>query len=162
MEGQPDRHGLRRTVNILNLKRSMRRFLIVDDDIMIRDILKMLFNHCNLECDTAVNGKHAIEKWEQEDFQAILMDLDMPEMDGICACKEIRQRERDNKRAYTPIIAVSGQDIEEAKIKCLEAGMDGFVAKPFTMKEICAVVFPSAGVFQEKGEEKIHDLPSFP
>lgn len=126
----------------------MRRFLIVDDDIMIRGVLETLFNHCNLECDAAVNGKHAIEKWEQEDFQAILMDLDMPVMDGICACKEIRQRERDDKRAYTPIIAITGRDIEDAEIKSMEAGMDGFVAKPFTIKEICAVVFPLAGASQ--------------
>jgi CheY-like chemotaxis protein len=75
----------------------MRRFLIVDDNSMIRGVLQTLFDHCNLECDAAVNGKHAIEKWEQEDFQAILMDLDMPEMDGICACKEIRQRESKDK-----------------------------------------------------------------
>ena len=131
----------------------MSRFLIVDDDIIVRSVLKTLFNDCNLECDTAVNGKHAIEKWEQEDFQAILMDLDMPELDGICACKEIRQRECDGKRAYTPIIAITGRDIEEAKIKSMEAGMDGFVAKPFTIKEICAVVFPLAGAS--------HHLPDF-
>lgn len=134
----------------MNLKRSMRRFLIVDDDIMFRSILKTLFNHCNMECDTAVNGKHAIEKWEQEDFQAILMDLDMPEMDGICASKEIRQREIDDKRDYTPIIAVSGRSNEEAKMKAMEVGMNGFVAKPFTLKELCDVVFPLAGVSQEK------------
>ena len=139
----------------------MSRFLIVDDDIIVRSVLKTLFNDCNLECDTAVNGKHAIEKWEQEDFQAILMDLDMPEMDGICACKEIRQREIDDKRAYTPIIAVSGRSIEEAKIQSKEAGMDGFVAKPFTMKELCAVVFPLAGVFQEKGEGEFYHLSVF-
>ncbi len=132
----------------------MRRFLIVDDNSMIRGVLQTLFDRCNLECDAAVNGKHAIEKWEQEDFQAILMDLDMPEMDGICACKEIRQRERDGKRAHTPIIAITGRDIEEARIKAMEAGMDGFVAKPFTIKEICDVVFPLAGASQY--------LPDFP
>lgn len=131
----------------------MRRFLIVDDDSMIRCALEMLFSHCNLECDSAVNGKHAIEKWEQEDFQAILMDLDMPEMDGICACKEIRKREGDDKRAYTPIIAVSGRDPEEGQTQSMEAGMDGFIAKPLTMKEIRDVVFPLAGVS--------HPLPAF-
>lgn len=146
MADQPDRHGLRRAVNLLKMKGPMRRFLIVDDDIMIRSVLKTVFNRYNLECDTAENGRHAIEKWKQEDFQAILMDLDMPVMDGICACKEIRQLEIDDERVYTPIIAVSGRGTEEAKIHSREAGMNAFVAKPFTVREICDVVFPLAGV----------------
>jgi CheY-like chemotaxis protein len=139
----------------------MRRFLIVDDDIMIRSVMQTLFNHCDLQCDTAVNGEHAIVKWEQEDFQVILMDLDMPVMDGINACKKIRQREIDDKRNYTPIIAVSGRDIEEAKIESKEAGMNGFVAKPFTMKELCDVIFPLAGISQKKIEGEFIHLPVF-
>jgi CheY-like chemotaxis protein len=145
----------------MKLKGSMRKFLIVDDDAMIRSVLQSLFNRCKLESKIAVNGKQAIEKWEQEDFQAILMDLDMPIMDGICACKEIRQREFDDKRSYTPIIAVSGRCIEEAKGEAMEAGMDGFVAKPFSMKELCDVVFPLAGVFQDDMEGKFQHLPIF-
>jgi len=138
----------------------MRKFLIVDDDIMIRSVLQTLFNDCDMECVTAVNGKHAIEKWEQEDFQAILMDLDMPEMDGFSASREIRQREIDDKRAYTPIIAVSGRgSIEETEIASMDAGMNGFVAKPFTLKEICDVVFPLAGLSQGKKEGKFHHIP---
>lgn len=122
------------------------RFLIVDDDIVIRSVLQTLFNHHGLECTTAVNGQHAVEKWEKEDFCAILMDLDMPVMDGLCACREIRQRERKEHRAYTPIIAVSARDIRTVKRETMEAGMNDFVPKPFTMKELCSVVFPLAGL----------------
>ena len=127
-----------------------RKFLIVDDDRMIRSVLQKLFTHYGLECILAGNGKQAVEKWEQEDFCAILMDLDMPLMDGCCACKIIRQREEDEKRTYTPIIAVSGQDSMAGKVKSMEAGMNAFIPKPFTIDEIWSVVFPLTGLPYEK------------
>ncbi len=123
-----------------------QRFLIVDDDIMVRSVLQALFDHHGLECTTAVNGRHAVEKWEKEDFCAILMDLDMPVMDGLCACREIRQQERKKERNHTPIIAVSARDMKRGKAESLEAGMNDFVLKPFTMDELCSIVFPLAGL----------------
>lgn len=137
----------------------LNRFLIVDDDFMIRDMLKMMFCHFGLKCVFAVNGQDALEKWEKEDFLAILMDLDMPIMDGICACREIRQRELDNARQYTPIIAFSGRDVVEGKIQAMEAGMNAFLSKPFNTQDLFDIVLPLAGIMPEK-EERAYSLSS--
>jgi CheY-like chemotaxis protein len=78
-----------------------KRFLIVDDHILVRSFLKDLFRYYDLDCEEAVNGKDAIEKWEHEDFNAILMDIEMPEMDGLQATRIIRQREKEVVSGHT-------------------------------------------------------------
>jgi CheY-like chemotaxis protein len=119
-----------------------KKILIVDDDHLIRSILKKLLEFCDFECVIAANGCQAVEKWEQDTFQTILMDIDMPIMDGYTATKEIRQREIEEKRTYTPIIAVSGGDSTIINSQSAKVGMDGFIMKPFTKKELMTSISP--------------------
>lgn len=121
-----------------------KRFLIVDDQYLIRSFLKDLFRYYDLDCEEAVNGKDAIEKWENEDFNAILMDIEMPEMDGLQATRIIRQREKENERSYTPIFAISGCTLINPEECCKRAGMDGFIAKPVVINKLLECVMPLA------------------
>ncbi|OKY75235.1 MAG: hypothetical protein BM485_09675 [Desulfobulbaceae bacterium DB1] len=122
-----------------------KRFLIVDDQSIVRGFLKDLFLHFDLRCEEARNGREAIEKWEHEEFLAILMDIEMPVMDGLQAAGIIRAREKVENRAYTPIYAVSGCTFDDPEQRCKMAGMDGFIAKPVAINELLEIVKPLAG-----------------
>ncbi|MCJ7599928.1 MAG: response regulator [Desulfobulbaceae bacterium] len=121
-----------------------KRFLIVDDHYLVRSFLKDLLRYYDLDCEEAVNGKDAIEKWEHEDFNAILMDIEMPEMDGLQATRIIRQREKEVERAYTPIFAISGSVSVDPEEHCKRAGMDGYIAKPVIINKLLEYVMPLA------------------
>ena len=120
-----------------------KRFLIVDDQSMIRGFIKDLFLYFELSCDEAKNGKEAVEKWAHENFLAILMDIEMPVMDGLQAARIIRTREKKEGRPHTPIYAVSGcSAFSNPKETCRKAGMDGFIPKPVTINQLLEVVMP--------------------
>ena len=124
------------------MKGSKMKFLIVDDANLIRCFLKSLLNLYDLDAEIATNGQEAINAWEKENFTAILMDLEMPVMGGLEASRIIRLREKEELRTYTPIFAVSGAIMSNPHRICLEAGMDGFIAKPVTIDGVLDVILP--------------------
>jgi CheY-like chemotaxis protein len=117
-----------------------KRLLIVDDQSMIRSLLKDIFRNYDLDCEEAENGMEAIAKWENEDFNAILMDIEMPEMDGLQATRIIRQKEKDDERSHTPIVAISGNTFMDSEMHYKDAGMDGYIAKPFAINKLLECV----------------------
>ncbi len=121
---------------------SQCKFLIVDDHDLMRAFFLKLFSLYELDVDIASNGQEAINNWEKENYRAILMDLEMPVMGGMEATRIIRQREKDEKRIYTPIYAVSGTVMSDPERKCAEAGLDGFIAKPMGIEEVMDVILP--------------------
>ncbi len=123
-------------------KVSHKKILIVDDVQLVRDFLGAILDRYNLSAEYATNGQEAINTWEKEDFKAILMDLDMPVMGGLEAARIIRQREKDEKRTHTPIIAVSGTEMLNPSRECLKAGMDAFLAKPVVISDVLDVILP--------------------
>ena len=80
--------------------------------------------------ETADNGEEAVHRSGQSNFDVILMDLQMPVMNGIEATKAIRQRERDTGTPRVPIIAMTANAMNNDRSACAEAGMDDFIAKP--------------------------------
>lgn len=121
-----------------------KRFLVVDDEKLIRFFLKEFFNIHELPVEEAVNGKEAIEKWEQQDFAAILMDIKMPEIDGLEATRIIRRREKDEGRTHTPIFAISGCTFKDFQVQCDDVGMDGFIPKPVNFDHLIEMILPLA------------------
>ena len=87
----------------------------------------------------ASNGQAAVDAWTADHFDAILMDIQMPVMDGYLATAEIRQREASSPR-HTPIIAMTAHAMKGDKEKCLDAGMDGYITKPIKSKLMLAEV----------------------
>jgi len=121
-----------------------KRFLVVDDEKFVRFCLKEFLKIHGLAVEEAVNGKEAIKKWEREDFAAILMDIKMPEIDGLEATRIIRCREKDEGRAYTPIFAVSGCTHTDFDVQCADVGMDGFIPKPVNFVHLIEILVPLA------------------
>ena len=108
----------------------MKKILVVDDEEKIRLIIKKYAEFEGYEITEASNGMEAIEACNKEDFNLIIMDVMMPELDGFSACKEIK------KIKDIPIIMLSARGEEYDKIHGFESGIDDYVVKPFSPKEL--------------------------
>ncbi|QDU40884.1 Signal transduction histidine-protein kinase BarA [Maioricimonas rarisocia] len=89
----------------------------------------------------AANGRLAVEAWKDGDFDLILMDVQMPELDGLAATQIIRQREAD-KGGHIPIVAMTARAMKGDRERCLEAGMDDYVSKPVRKHELYEAIAP--------------------
>ena len=116
--------------SIIESKKQNRQILIVDD--METNILtaKALIGKQGFSTDQAKNGLEAVQKHKKNRYDLILMDCQMPVMNGFDACRQIRLNEKDLKIDYVPIIAMTGNAFESDQKKCFDAGMDDFIAKP--------------------------------
>lgn len=114
---------------------SQRHVLLVEDlygNILVATTMLDLIN-CSYE--VANTGKEALEKIKQGHFDLILMDVQMPEMDGLTATRLLRKWESKNGKPHLPVIAMTAHTHESAKEACFKAGMDDFISKPVYRKE---------------------------
>jgi PAS domain S-box-containing protein len=119
--------------------RKPKRVLIADDDKVSQKLAITLLKKRGMEAVTAETGKEAIDAFQQMSFDIILMDVQMPDMDGYTATGIIRQMEMlTNKR--TPIIAMTAYALKGDREKCIEAGMDDYISKPVNADEFYAVI----------------------
>lgn len=110
----------------------MARILAVDDEAKIRTIIKEYAEFEGNEVVEAADGMEAVEKVRNEDFDIIIMDVMMPRLDGYSACKEIQKIKR------IPVIMLSARGEEYDKLFGFEIGVDDYVVKPFSPKELMA------------------------
>lgn len=108
----------------------MKKILIVDDEKPISDIIKFNLAKEGYETVTAFDGREAITKFEEENPDLIILDLMLPELDGLEVAKEVR------KTSHIPIIMLSAKDSEFDKVIGLEIGADDYVTKPFSNREL--------------------------
>jgi len=111
-----------------------RRILLVEDNLINQKLAKILLTRRGHEVVLAVNGREAVEAAAKEPFDAILMDIQMPEMDGLEATRAIRETLPGHAR--TRIIAMTAHATGEDRVRCLDAGMDAYMVKPFTHEEL--------------------------
>lgn len=109
------------------------RILIVDDNPQNLQVLGRLLQEKNYEIEFATNGKAALEWLESQQFDLILLDINMPEMDGFEVCQEIRKNEKLNK---VPVIFLSADSDRESILKGFELGAQDYVTKPFDSREL--------------------------
>jgi len=107
-----------------------KNILLADDNKDICNLLQAYMKDYNCKIDTAENGKIALEKVKHESYDLILMDMQMPVMDGLTAIKEIRKWEKETGISKTAIIALTGNATKEDIDKCLHAGCYSHLAKP--------------------------------
>lgn len=110
------------------------KLLIVDDEVMIRQVLCEYANFEGYETDEAEDGMDAIKKCKENAYDLIIMDVMMPKLDGFSAVKEIK------KIADIPVIMLSARSEEYDKLFGFEIGIDDYVVKPFSPKEVMARV----------------------
>jgi PAS domain S-box-containing protein len=119
-------------------QRFIGRVLLVEDNLVNRKVALSMLKKLALEVATAVDGREAVERCAQQGgYDLILMDCQMPVMDGYAATRAIREQEGGG---HTPIIALTANAMESDRQKCLDAGMDEYLAKPFTRIELSTVL----------------------
>lgn len=114
--------------------------LIVDDNATNRMVLQSLLLDYGVAAQTAENGAEAVDAWADREWNAILMDISMPVMNGLEATLAIRERERQTGRGHTPIIAVTASALSHETEAYLAAGMDAVVAKPVDADTLMAIL----------------------
>lgn len=105
------------------------RLLVAEDDHIIRQILGTMLQKSGYETDFAENGQLVVEMWERGKYDMILMDVQMPLMNGFEATAAIREIEL-TRGGHIPIVAMTGHALKEDEEKCLAAGMDAYITKP--------------------------------
>ena len=108
--------------------------LVVDDDPHIRDVVRFAFEKTGMKISIAQDGKEALRQFDRSIHDLVVLDIGMPEMDGLEVCRQIR------KTAETPILFLSARDEEIDRILGLEIGGDDYVTKPFSPRELVARV----------------------
>jgi signal transduction histidine kinase/CheY-like chemotaxis protein len=114
----------------------MLRVLVVDDHPTNRKVAQMILSHAGAEVFEAENGLEALEMIGRDAFDLILMDVQMPVMDGLTATVELRRREAEQDLPRTPVLMLSANAMPDQIAASLAAGADGHVAKPITAAEL--------------------------
>jgi CheY-like chemotaxis protein len=121
------------------------KVLVVEDVEMNQILLKQIMESWGIQVAVVANGRLALEKLGEEKYDLILMDIQMPEMDGMEATRRIR-RLNDKSKASIPIVAVTANLLKGDSEKYLAAGMNGYIAKPIEEKKLFIILsgnFPS-------------------
>lgn len=121
----------------------MAELLVVDDDGHIREVLRFALEQAGHSVTEARNGVLALAEMERQEFDLIVLDVTMPEMDGLELCRRIRTR------STVPIIFVSSRDEELDRVLGLELGADDYITKPFSPRELVARVKAALRRYEE-------------
>ena len=117
------------------------RILVVEDNIANIKVAVRMIERLGYRADMAGNGLEAVSALGKLDYDAVLMDCQMPDMDGYEATRQIRRREQGNKeRRHTPIIAMTASAMSGDRERCLAAGMDDYISKPIKLHVVAAVL----------------------
>ena len=120
----------------LRERKSRLRVLLAEDNLINQTLAVRVLEKRGHTVVVVNNGKDAVERWDQEKFDLVLMDVQMPEMNGFEATAIIRAREAGRNKGHIPIIAMTAHAMKGDQDRCLAAGMDGYAAKPIQVKEL--------------------------
>ena len=116
------------------------RILLVEDNPVNREVAIGMLESLGCSTEAVDNGRLAIDAMNDTSFDAVLMDCQMPVMDGLTATAEIRRRELGSGGPRVPIIALTANAMEGDRERCLAAGMDDFLSKPFTRQQLAGLL----------------------
>jgi CheY-like chemotaxis protein len=115
--------------------------LVVEDNDLNAKFASAILNRMNYHVDIAVNGKICVEKFLENSYDLILMDIQMPVMNGLEATAEIRKLEQQmDVEHHIPIIAITAFAFEHDKQNCLDAGMDDYLTKPYRPQDLMDII----------------------
>jgi CheY-like chemotaxis protein len=112
------------------------KLLAAEDNLVNQKVLQAIVEPMDVELAIVGDGRSAVEAWRTGDYDLILMDIQMPIMDGIAAAKAIRAAERESERPRTPILALTANALVHQIEEYMAAGMDGHVSKPIEIAKL--------------------------
>ncbi|WP_437881731.1 response regulator [Pseudomonas sp. LRF_L74] len=134
------------------------RILVAEDNSISTKVIRGMLSKLNLQPDTASNGEEALHAMQTQHYDLVLMDCEMPVLDGFSATAELRAWEAREQRPRTPVVALTAHILAEHKERARQAGMDGHMAKPVEMSQLRELIARWA---QKKANDDQHDaLPS--
>ena len=110
--------------------------LLVEDNVVNREVARVMLESLGLSVSVAEDGAQGVEAFLAGSFEAILMDCQMPEVDGLEATRRIRNWEGNGARSHVPIIALTANAVDGDRDQCLAAGMDDYLSKPFKRSDL--------------------------
>lgn len=123
--------------NIIRARYQGHRILIVDDEPVNLEVAKFMLEDIGLIVDTARDGEQAIQKVRETSYAGILMDMQMPNLDGVEAAQQIRELPSCSEIA---ILAMTANAFAEDRARCIKAGMNDFITKPFSPEGLYAIL----------------------
>jgi CheY-like chemotaxis protein/HPt (histidine-containing phosphotransfer) domain-containing protein len=118
--------------------------LVADDNVINREVASAMLEQLGCQVVIAEDGRAAVEHWRTSQVDVILMDCQMPVMDGYAATAAIRSEESARGKSPTTIVALTANALTRDRERCLAAGMDAFLAKPFTQDQLAQMLRPHA------------------
>jgi CheY-like chemotaxis protein len=131
------------------------RLLCVEDNATQRKMIDLMLAATGIDVEFAGDGREAVEAWQVNEYDAILMDMEMPVMSGLKAVREIRQLEGGFHLGYTPILFLSGNQDADQIGQGYEAGGDEHLGKPFTSASLIGALNSVMRAVKRRG---LHDL----
>ena len=125
---------------VLESKVSGLKVLLVENDEMNIKFVKVVLDRLGHNTDIAVNGQIGVDLYSINKYDLILMDLEMPELNGLDATIQIREVEKEKNLPPVKIIAVTAYAMETDRQNCFDVGMDDFLAKPFLLNELSGII----------------------
>lgn len=120
--------------------------LLVEDNPINQKVAELMLRKLSHKTVSVYNGKEGLDAIKSSHYDIVFMDVQMPLMDGLCATQKIREWEREHNLGRIKIIAMTANSMEEDKLKCMHAGMDDFLCKPFSMSQLANVIEKHAAV----------------
>jgi two-component system sensor histidine kinase/response regulator len=137
-ESAEDKADAARGLAVAGTRRSLR-ILIAEDNRINQTVAMRMIERMGYTAIVAPTGRNAVELFAQEAFDLVLMDVQMPEMDGITATMRIRELETQSG-THVPVLAVTAYAVQGDRERCLAAGMDGYVTKPLTSQQLTEAI----------------------
>ena len=126
--------------SLIDIKFNGNKILLVEDNQANQMFMKIVLKKLNLQFDLAHDGIEAIELFKSEKYEAILMDENMPNMNGLDATKIILEIEKENKLSHTPIVALTANALKGDRKRFLDAGMDEYLTKPLDKNKLSEIL----------------------
>lgn len=145
------------SLDILKSKRAGFNILLVEDNLINQKVTVKVLNDSGYKSDTVTDGKEALEAIDKNNYDLILMDVQMPEMDGIKATLEIRKLK--SAKCKIPIIAITAHALMGDRERCLSAGMDDYITKPINSEILIKTIDKLLNVRLQNGKSNIKQSP---
>jgi two-component system, sensor histidine kinase and response regulator len=133
-------HDARAASQITHIKSSIRRVLLVEDNPVNQEVAQAMLQELGVVAVSAWSGEEALEKLAVDRYEVVLMDCQMPKLDGYATTSRFREWEKEHHRSRTPIVALTANALTGDAEKCFAAGMDRYLSKPFSSDQLYQVL----------------------
>ena len=143
-------------LNCIFPKEKALKSFLAEDNLINQKVAIRTLNSAGYEVDAVMNGEQAVRAYTQYNYDLVLMDVQMPEVDGFAATKMIRAMQEPKNKV--PIIAITAHALIGDREKCIEAGMDEYVAKPVVAREIIRLIDHFLKIDYSDGKESAKNI----